>query len=87
MSMVTIEVLGGKTTYIDIEVGEEGISVSEIRQVLAEQLGPPWRYSTLLVDGRSVDYLGNQKIKVGEVVAALKQVQGACDGAEHDAYS
>ena len=80
MATVTVQIMGGQVNTIELEVGEEGVSPTEIKEILAQKLGPAWRYSALLVGGRSSDYLGKQKIKNGDVVAALRQVQGAAPG-------
>ncbi len=77
MSKITVQIMGGQINHLELDVGEEGASPAEIKEMLGERLGPAWRYSALLVGGRSSDYLRDYKIKEGEVVAALRQVQGA----------
>jgi hypothetical protein len=78
MSKITVQIMGGHVNNLELDVGEDGVSPAEIKEMLGKRLGPAWRYSALLVGGRSSDYLGSDhKIKEGEVVAALRQVQGS----------
>ncbi len=79
MWKVTVQVLGGEVRHIEMDVGEEGVTVDELKKLLAKQLGPMWRYCGLLVDGSSADYLGDERIKGGNVhvIIAVPQIQGA----------
>ena len=79
MWKVTVQILGGKVRHVEMDVGEEGVTVSELKELLEKQLGAPWRYCGLLVDGSSADYLGDERIKGGDVhvIIAVPQIQGA----------
>ena len=76
---VTVQVLGGEVRHVELEVGEEGVTVDELKELLGKRLGPAWQYCGLLVDGSNADYLGDQRIQGGDVrvIVALPQIQGA----------
>ena len=57
MWKVTVQVLGGEVRHVEMDVGEDGVTVEELRELLEKRLGPMWRYCGLLVDGSNADYL------------------------------
>ncbi len=76
---VTVQVLGGDVRHVELDVGEEGVTVDELKELLGKRLGPAWQYCGLLVDGSNADYLDDQRIQGGDVhvIVALPQIQGA----------
>ena len=64
---VTVQVLGGDVRHVELDVGEEGVTVDELKELLGKRLGPAWQYCGLLVDGSNADYLDDQRIQGGDV--------------------
>ena len=75
-----VEILGGPRKHVEIDIGDQGLTVEELRDAVQREIGTTWYNCAVIVNGQSASFLKDQRIKKGHVVAVLRQMAGGTHG-------